>query len=115
MRILIGAGAALLLITLCFAGSISSAGPEMRADVTTLSADASIRADGSVDAGAFIKPEAAQRSLAERSEEQTGPLAGYVVFERRGSRPFSLKSLLCNEPAPPSASVRRAHLHVYRL
>lgn len=115
MRNLIAAVLALLILSASFSPSAFAAGAGGCADPVSLSDDASIRADGDIHAGSFIKPEAPVRALAERSEAPPRLIAATAAEEQRGSGPFSPKSLLSDEPAPSSASVRRALLHVYRL
>ncbi len=114
MRSVSGVVAALLLLSISLTGS-AAAGSGPLVDALPVTGDASLRADDGVDAGAFIKPEAAPPSLTERPQESPHLMRGTDALDRRGSGPFSPTRLSSNEPAPLSASIRRAHLHVYRL
>lgn len=115
MRVLLNGALALLLFALSVTAPEAAAEWTPCADAAHVSENASIRADVTAWAGDFIKPEAAQRSLAQRTEEQSRSESGGDADDRHVPGRINAPPSNLNEPAPPSASVRRAHLLVYRL
>lgn len=106
---------ALFLIALIATGTDSDMASASRADRVTLSDDASVRADGTAEAGALIEPPLTATHAAERPVRTASNFPAIGETNRSHGEPSLSDNPFTFPLAGASSSVRRACLHVYRL
>jgi hypothetical protein len=115
MQNVLSALMALFLIALIATSTGSDTTSASRASRVTFSDDASVRADGTAEAGALIEPPLTATHAAERPVRTASLVPESGETNRSHGEPSLSDNPFTFPRAGASSSVRRACLHVYRL